>query len=125
MSILKGDVIFARAGEPVLITVKDKATGNVEYDRDLGNVQAATGEGIKNGLREETKQAFRTILSEVRDDDVKREIDNLHTRIESLRKENADPRLMRYLKGELQFRMNKERYEPAKYQVDPMTLTSS
>lgn len=125
MTILKGDVVFARGGEPVRIASKDKATGNVTYERDFGRVQEATRLGVKNGLSAEQGEAFRTVLTEVRDADAKAEIDKLAARVEQLRKEGADPRLLRYLKGELQFRMTSERHQPQGYEVDEMTLLSS
>ncbi|MCA2959446.1 MAG: hypothetical protein IOD12_04280 [Silvanigrellales bacterium] len=122
MTILKGDVVFARAGDPVLVKSKDPKSGNVVVDKDFDKVQASTGIGVINGLKEETKDTFRSILAEVENEDAKQEIRSLSNRIQELRKENADPRLIRYLKGELQFRMTRERFQPENYETDQLTL---
>jgi hypothetical protein len=122
MTIIKGDVVFARAGDPVLIKSKDVKSGNVQIDSDFATVQKSTEIGVINGLKAETKDAFRSVLAEVANDDAREEIRRLSDRIQDLRKENADPRLIRYLKGELQFRMTRERFQPENYETDQLTL---
>ena len=122
MTILKGDVIFARAGDPNLVRSKDPRTGNVVVEKDFDTVQKTTEIGVVNGMRTETKDAFRSVLAEVENDDAREGIRRLSDRIQELRKENADPRLIRYLKGELQFRMTRERFQPENYETDPLTL---
>jgi len=125
VTIVKGDVVFARGGEPVIIASKNPRSGQVTTDRNFSRVQDATETGVKNGLAEAQKEAFNTVLSEVRDDDARQEIDKLSAKVAEMRKDGTDPRLLRYLRGELQFRMTKERYEPVGYQVDELTLLSS
>jgi hypothetical protein len=124
MTILKGDVVFTRTADPVLVKSKDAKSGNVTIDKDFVTVQRATEKGVVNGLRQEAKDAFKGVLDEVRDDDARQEIRALSAKIDELRKENADPRLIRYLKGELQFRMTRERWQPEDYQVDALSLRS-
>jgi hypothetical protein len=125
MTILKGDVIFARGGDPVRITSKDKATGNVTYEKKLETVQDATQFGVKNGLSAPQREAFQTVLSEVENDDARTEIETLAKKIDEMKKEGGDPRLIRYLKGELQFRMTRDRIQPEDFQVDELSLISS
>ena len=125
MAIINGDVIFSRGGKPVQVTSKDVQTGNVTLEPDFDKVQKESEYGIKNGLGKEVKEAFKATLSEVKDSNKIVEIENLRKKVAALKKENVDPRLMRYLEGELQYRMTRERYTPLDFEFDPLTATSS
>ena len=125
MAIINGDVIFSRGGKPVKVTSKDAQTGNVTLDPNFDTVQKESEFGVKNGLGKEAKEAYKATLSEVRNPDKIVEIENLRAKIAELKKENVDTRLMRYLEGELQYRMTRERYTPPEFEFDPLTATST
>lgn len=124
MSIIKGDIIFSRGGKPVQVTSKDPRSGNVTLDSDFDKVRAEARMGIKNGLEPDLKDAYRTTLSETGDDDARARIDKLHARIQDMKKENANPRLVRYLEGELHYLMTRERHTPSRFEFDAITATS-
>lgn len=124
MSIVVGDVVFGRDGRPQQVTSKDRETGEITLERDFDAVRRDNVKGVKNGLDPSAKEAFRSILSQVQDPDKKLEIDKLMGKVNELKKNNIDPRLMRYLENELHFRMTRERYMPAEFPVNAVTLTS-
>lgn len=118
MALLTKDIVFVRGGVPAAVTGRDPQSGRVflEYDRE--KVQELGVNGLKNGLPEESREAFSTVLSDVKNSDKKREIDELHKRISELKQSGADPRLLRYLDGELHFRMAREKYVPRQVGVE-------
>ncbi len=124
MGIVRGDIVFSRDGRPVEVTSKDARTGEVTLNNDLSEIQAQNLHGIKNGLGPDEKAAFKTILSEVSDSDKHIEIESLVRKIGELKKQNADPRMLRYLESELNFKMTKERYIPKDLLIDSHTLMS-
>lgn len=122
MGINIGDIVFTRDGRPVIVKGKDPKTGNVSIEPSLSEVAEASQNGIKNGLNESERAAWSAILSEVKDTDQRKEIDALHSKIETLKKENKDARVIRYLQSELQHKMMRARYQPENVAVDPATL---
>lgn len=122
MGITVGDVLYTRDGKPVLVTSKDAKTGNLTVERDYDRIRQATNLGLKNGLPERAKDAYRAVLSSVEDEDKRAAIDDLVKQVDELRKENADPRLLRYLESELQHRIQRDHYHPKEEVVDPATL---
>lgn len=124
MAVVVGDVLFARSGDPSLVRSKDANSGNVVLERDFASVQEHAKEGLKNGLMPEQREAYQATLSEVRDPDRRKEIDNLATKLNSLKETGGDPRVLRYLEQELAYRMTKERHVPRTLVVDPRNISS-
>ena len=124
MTVVKGDTIFARGGVPVLVTSKNEVTGEVTYTSDFEKVQKENKNSVRNGLDEATKAQFQEIVTNTGGKDVKESIRNLAEKIRDLKKEPTNPRLLRYLQGELQYLMTRERYQPEDYEVDRLTLES-
>jgi hypothetical protein len=124
MTIVKGDVLFSRGGEPLLVKKKNASTGDVEFEGTLANIQLQTKNGLKNGLNESQSAKYSSVLDEVRSEDKKEMIRGLYEKIQDLKKNNADPRIIRYLNGELQYMMTRERFQPETYEVDKLTLQS-
>jgi hypothetical protein len=118
MALLTKDIVFVRGGVPAAVTGRDPQTGRVFLDFDREKIQELGTNGLKNGLPEESREAFVTVLSDVKNRDKRREIDELYTRITELKQSGADSRLLRYLEGELHFRMAREKYVPSQVGVD-------
>lgn len=125
MAVISGDIIFSRGGKPVKVTSKNPDTGDVTLDKDFDNVQKESQFGIKNSLEKESKDAYKSVLSGIKNPEKITEIENLRSKLADLKKENVDPRLIRYLEGELQFRMTRERYTPENFEFDILTATST
>jgi cation transport regulator ChaB len=124
MGVLKGDVIFARSGMPQTISNKDDKTGKVTFESDFPKIQKEVVKGVKNGLSESARSEYTEVLNSAEDSDKRQEIRNLSSKIQELKKESKDARLIRYLEGELGYRMNREKYTPEGYEVDPSAITS-
>ena len=124
MTVLKGDILFSRGAVPILVTNKNPKTGEVAYDNELKVVQEKTRNGLKNGLSEEQSAKFTSVIDEVKSEDKKEMIKSLYEKIQEIKKNGGDQRLVRYLNGELQYMMTRERFQPDQYEVDPLTLQS-
>jgi hypothetical protein len=124
VGLLKSDIVFARSGMPQIITQKDETTGKVSFQNDFEVVKDETKRGVKNGLPEASRVEFLKILESVEDTDKRQEITNLSQKISELKKETKDLRLIRYLEGELGYKMNREKYTPEGFQVDPSAINS-
>jgi hypothetical protein len=122
MSVIKGDVVFARSGMPQMITSKNDESGKVTFDSDFKKI--VTLKGVKNGLPEAARAEFNEVLETTEDSDKKQEIINLSNKIQELKKDSKDTRLIRYLEGELGYRMNREKFTPEGYEVNPSAITS-
>ncbi len=121
-TIRPNDILWTRNGDPVLANKINDATGDINLDHNFARVQKMASRGIKNGLSVPTREAFDVTLSDVQDPDKKKEIEELYQKINKLKESNADSRLVKYLKNELQFRMVRENYIPTGYGVNPDTL---
>jgi hypothetical protein len=124
MSVLKNDVVFARSGMPQMIVSKNESTGKVTFESDFPKIQKEVLGGVKNGLPEASRAEFKEVLESAEDSDKRQEIRNLSEKIQDLKKESKDSRLIRYLEGELGYRMNREKYTPEGFEVDPSAITS-
>lgn len=124
MTTIPGDIIFAKNGRPVEIKSKDPKTGEIVAERDMNLIRESAKFGIKNGLNEDRREAYKTVISEVQSDSQQEMINNLYKKIEDLKSSNGDPRLIRYLNGELQFLMSRNNSVPEQYKTDELTLSS-
>lgn len=119
-SIAPNDIVWTRNGDPVRISEKNQKTGKLILDNNFTKIQDTTKLGIKNGLEPEQKESYNTTLSKIENsDDRYQEIRDLYNKIQTLKRGNTDPRLIKYLENELQFRMVREKFIPENYEVDP------
>ena len=121
-SISTNDILWTRTGDPVRVDKVNEQTGKVNLDRDFATIQETTKNGVKNGLSVPEREAYKSTLSGVQNPDKKEEIRELYQKIKSLKQGNTEPRLLKYLESELQFRIIRENYEPNDYEVNPVTL---
>lgn len=123
MTIHVNDVVFSHDGKPLVVKTKNKETGNITVDQELSEVQKASPNGIRNGLPEDTREAYKLVLEQIKDPDKRMEIENLHKRLGEIKFQTNDKRLVRYLENELQYRMIRDKYQPQQFEVDAYTLT--
>lgn len=121
-SIRSQDILWTRTGDPILVDKFNEKTGEIYLNNDYNKIQKASKNGIKNGLDLESRKAYNTTLSSAENEDKKQEIKNLYQKIKSLKENNTNPRLLKYLENELQFRIIRENFRPEDYSVDALTI---
>ncbi len=122
-TISPNDILWSRTGDPVRIAARNPKDGKVILDTNFDNIQEVAKIGIKNGLEPAQKAAYNLNLSLIQnDDDRQQEIRDLYNRITQLKQENTDPRVIKYLENELQFRIVREKFTPENFAVDAITL---
>jgi hypothetical protein len=124
MSMLIGDVIWNRQGQPALVTEKDPKKGTVQINKNLNDIQNHSVHGIQNGLTERQRESYSKVVEDIDDSSshAKEEISLLMEKISQLKENNADPRVLRYLENELQFMILENHCVPEKYEVNPINL---
>lgn len=124
MSMLIGDVIWNRQGQPALVTDKDPKKGTVHVNENLKDIQNHSRHGIQNGLTQRQRENYSSALDDIDDSSnhMKEQINQLMEKISQLKDNNADPRVLRYLENELQFLILENHYVPEKYEVNPINL---
>jgi hypothetical protein len=121
-SIKPNDILWTRTGDPVLVSNKNEQNGDVYLENKFSKVQEVAKDGLKNGLTIPEREAYKSTLSGVKNMDKKQEIQDLYQKIKSLKEGNTNPRLLKYLESELQYRMIRENYIPPDYGIKPVTL---
>lgn len=122
-TISPNDILWSRSGDPVRITERNDKNGKIILDTDFSKIQDTAKFGIKNGLEPTQKAAYETNLSEIANrDDRRQEIRDLYDKITKLKQGNTDPRVIKYLENELQYRIVREKFTPESFEVDPLTL---
>jgi len=122
-TISPNDILWNRNGDPVRIADRNNKNGKVILDPDFDHIQETAKFGIKNSLEPAQKEAYHLELSRVENpDDRHQEIRDLNNKITQLKQENTDPRVLKYLENELQFRIVREKFTPENFAVDPLTL---
>ena len=122
-TISPNDILWNRNGDPVRIADRNNKNGKIILDPDFSHVQETAKFGIKNALEPAQKEAYHLELSNVENpDDRHQEIRDLYNKITQLKHENTDPRVLKYLENELQFRIVREKFTPENFAVDALTL---
>ncbi len=122
-TISPNDVLWNRNGDPVRIAERNDKNGKIILDSNFSKIQDTAKFGIKNGLEPPQKEAYATHLSNVENmDDRHQEIRDLHNKIDKLKQSNTDPRVIKFLENELQYRIVREKFTPENFEVDPITL---
>ncbi|APJ03253.1 hypothetical protein [Silvanigrella aquatica] len=122
-TIAPNDILWTRNGDPVRIAERNDKNGKIILDSDFDNIQETAKFGIRNGLEPNQKEAYLTTLSnQDNQDDRQQEIRDLYNQITKMKHANADPRVIKYLENELQYRIVREKFTPENFEVDPLTL---
>lgn len=122
MALTVGDIVFAKAGKPAVVVGYDEKTARANLDENFALVQDVGFNGVRNGIDLENREAFNSVINSVKNNDKRTEIDDLNKKMEEMKAKGADPRLLRYLEGELQFRMSREKYQPVQVSVPAHTI---
>ncbi len=121
-AIRPNDILWTRNGDPTLVDKINENSGGVYLDDRFSRIQEESKNGIKNGLPVTEREAFKNTMSSLENSDKIKEIQDLFHKIKSLKESNTDPRLLKYLNSELQFRMVRENYKPEDFEIKPVTL---
>ncbi|BBH52536.1 hypothetical protein [Fluviispira sanaruensis] len=122
LAIVPNDIVWTRKGDPTRVEKTDPQTGKIILDPNFEKVQENAKFGLRNGLEPNLKEAYMTTLSDNENEDKRQEIRDLYTKIESLKQANGNPRIIKYLENELQYRIVREKFAPENFAVDPITL---
>ena len=122
-TISPNDILWTRNGDPVRIADRNNKNGKIILDSGFENIQEVAQFGIRNGLEPNQKEAYLTTLSRVENlDDKNQEIRDLYSKITKMKMANSDPRVIKYLENELQYRIVREKFTPENFEVDALTL---
>ncbi|RDB35668.1 hypothetical protein [Spirobacillus cienkowskii] len=129
-TITQNDILWSRTGEPVRIANRDNNTGKIILDKDFAKVQETAKFGIRNGLEPKQKEEYLANLSAIESKpdirrntpDKRQEIRDLYHQIKRLKEERIDPRVIRYLENELQYRIVREKFAPEDLETAPIML---
>lgn len=122
-TISPNDILWSRTGDPVRVAARNNKDGKIILDTNFENIQDVAKIGIKNCLEPEQKAAYNVHLSQIQNnEDRHQEIRDLYNKITELKHENTDPRVIKYLENELQFRIVREKFTPENFAVDAITL---
>ena len=98
-----GDVVFTRAGQPAILRDRSAVTGSQTVDRDLGALRELHPFGFVNGLNEQTRQRFNSIMAETKKlGDVHEQVEVLRDIVQDLDEDpsNENRSLANYLRSE-------------------------
>jgi ribosomal protein S4 len=129
-TIAQNDILWSRTGEPVRIASRNDSTGKIILDKDFDKVQETAKFGIRNGLEPKQKEEYLANLSAIESKpnarrmtpDRRQEIRDLYHQIKKLKEERTDPRVIRYLENELQYRIVREKFAPEDLEIEPIML---
>jgi len=119
MAFRVGDTLFTLSASPATVIAKDESGGSVRLDRDFAAFQLNTRNGLHNDMAVEHREKFNAIMDEVRSnsDDVAR-VEVLISRIEELKSDSQNMRLVSYLDGELKHLMHAKGVKPRYFTTD-------
>ncbi len=119
MGFKVGDTYFNRDGRPGVVVGRDSASQSLNIEREGEGFEKTRAFGYINGLKEDERQTFRSILETMREKpEAAERVTWLQGQIEELK---TDPRrhvLTRYLESELAHVMNTEGIYPRTYRID-------
>jgi hypothetical protein len=119
MAFRIGDTVFTSSASPATVIGKDDGADTVKLDRDFAVFQQNTRHGLHNDMAPELRQQFNEIMDEVRGnpDDISR-VEVLVSKIDELKADPQNVRLVNYLDGELRHIMHSKGVKPRYFTVD-------
>lgn len=119
MAFKIGDTVFTSSASPATVVGKNPADGSVQLDRDFSQFQANTRHGLHNDMAPEHRERFFEIMDEIKsNDDDRDKVEMLMGRIEDLKLDPQNTRLVSYLDGELRHLMHVKGVKPRFFTVD-------
>ncbi len=119
MAFRIGDTVFTSSASPATVIGKDNGTDAARLDRDFEVFKQNTRHGLHNDMAPEHRQQFNEIMDEVRanTDDILR-VEALVSKIDELKSDPQNVRLVGYLDGELRHIMHSKGVKPRYFTVD-------
>jgi hypothetical protein len=114
-----GDTVFSQAAVPSVVVGRDQATSTLKTDQDFAAFQVATRHGLINGLAPESREKFNEIMDEVMSDkDNAERVTALQSKIDELKIDPRNNKLVQYLNGEVKHLMNLKGIRPRFYNTE-------
>lgn len=102
MSYRVGDTVFSQSAKPAVVVGRDETQAAIKVDRDFKAFQVNTRHGLLNGIAPETRGQFNEIMDEVIANKSNEDrVMMLQDKIEELRQDPKNFKLIQYLDGEL------------------------
>jgi hypothetical protein len=119
MAFRVGDTVFSPSGSPSVVVGRDEAKSTLKVDQDFKAFQVATRHGLINGLAPESREQFNAIMDEVMSDsDNSERVGFLQSKIEELKVDPKNTKLVQYLEGEVRHLMNIKGIKPRFYNTE-------
>ena len=119
MTIRVGDSVFIRNGTPAVVKNRDEISGLLSLDTKLGEVQDGTRHGFVNGLSIEDREAFNSLLDDVKSDsmDASQRVETLKGRLAEIESDPTRHMLAKYVRAEMMHIMNSNGIRPREYSI--------
>ena len=110
--------VFNRDGKPGVVIARNE-DGTATAQTSGKKYDEARAVGFINGLKGSNREAFNTIIREVRQEQYpERRVEILKDRIDHLKSDPKNRVLKRYLESEMAFIMNSEGVHPPTFEFD-------
>jgi hypothetical protein len=107
MSYRIGDTLFSSSAAPATVAAVDETGSRVKIDRDFSAFQVNTRHGLQNDMATDQREQFNQIMDEVvANKDSQQRVNLLMQRIDELKPDPKNHRLVTYLDGEARHIMN-------------------
>ncbi len=118
-NIKTGDVVFYGHGKPAV--VKGRVENNNDdliLDRDTETIAAQIRHGYLNGMSEQVREEFNSIVDKVKENsDPNERVNGLVAKLEEIEQDPTKQSLVKYIKAELSHVMNTHRITTRTYTV--------
>jgi hypothetical protein len=119
MSNRIGDTVFSQSAVPSVIVGRDDVKSTLKTDQDFSAFQVATRHGLINGLAPENREKFNEIMDDVMSDkDNAERVTMLQGKIDELKIDPRNTKLVQYLDGEVKHLMNLKGIKPRFYNTE-------
>lgn len=113
MTFRVGDTVFSPSGAPSVVVGRDEAKSTLKLDQDFKAFQVSTRHGLVNGMAPETREIFNEIMDEaMADKDNADRVSFLQGKIDELKVDPRNTKLVQYLNGEVRHLMNIKGIKP-------------
>ena len=118
MGFRVGDAVFDRNGQPGIVSKQDSNSKEFTVDRQKAQVKKSHRHGYVNGLEQNERVDYLKVLDEVSSiTDPKQKVSALQTKIDDLKLDPNQYKMVGYLEAELFHVMNTHGVKPRTYQI--------
>ena len=112
-------LFFLSPPVPSVIVGRDDVKSTLKIDQDFSAFQVATRHGLINGLAPENREKFNEIMNDVMSDkDNAERVTMLQGKIDELKIDPRNTKLVQYLDGEVKHLMNLKGIKPRFYNTE-------